>query len=105
MEGRYLPCLLIFDCIYSFFPRSKSFALVDGVGHIIARCIGFPPDPNWTSYCAGACAAMDTALNNMGAPQRDPNGRRGWFWTLFTGFSMGGGQEVCVLLSNLLYFY
>ncbi|EIM80062.1 uncharacterized protein STEHIDRAFT_162949 [Stereum hirsutum FP-91666 SS1] len=72
---------------------TKSFALVDSLGHIIARCIGFPPDPDWTSYCEGACAAMDQALKKMATPQNDPNGRRGLFETIYTGFSMGGGQR------------
>lgn len=73
---------------------SSSFALVDKLGHIIARCIGFPKDSRWEQICRGACEAMDRARAAMASPQRDPNGRRGFFWTLFTGFSMGGGQKV-----------
>lgn len=78
---------------------SKSFALVDSLGHIVARCIGFPPDPDWSKYCENACAAMDRALTRMGAPQNDPDGRCGFFKTLYTGFSMGGGQGVRLLTS------
>lgn len=95
-DGTYV----LFSCMYlrqtdSFYLLRTNFALVDSLGHIVARCLGFPADSRWESICKGACAAMDRALVAMGAPQRDPNGRRGWFTTLFTGFSMGGGQQVC----------
>lgn len=47
---------------------------------------------------------MDRAQDQMGAPQNDPDGRRGFFETLYTGFSMGGGQEVCLLTSFTSFF-
>lgn len=72
--------------------RSKSFALVDEDDSILARCIERPE--GWEELNDNVCAAMDKAQATMGTPQRSEDGRRGFFPTIFTGFSYGGGQDV-----------
>lgn len=70
---------------------------MDDEKHILARCIGHPDDFTWGRVCEEVLAAMEKAFKDMGKPQRSPDGRRGFFNTLFFGYSMGGGQTASLL--------
>lgn len=82
---------------------SKSFALVNEDDTILARCIERPK--GWEELNDNVCAAMDKARAAMGTPQRPEDGRRGFFPTIFTGYSFGGGQEVCPCSLSSIFGY
>ena len=86
-------------CLPAYLSSSESFALVDAEENVLARCIGRMP--GWEVGNVEVCKAMDNAYQKMKTLQRPEDGRRGLFPTLFTGYSMGGGQTV----RTILFFY
>ncbi|KAJ6554111.1 hypothetical protein B0H10DRAFT_2123671 [Mycena sp. CBHHK59/15] len=69
----------------------------NGRGRIIAVLLGTPEDPDWPSVIAEASRCMAKArergMSDGTFKAKDRRHRRGKFYTLAAGYSLGGGQQ------------
>jgi hypothetical protein len=70
-------------------------AVTDRCGRIIAMLTARPEDPGWEDDIKEIATAMAAAGKDVQWILDDLNHRRGWFKSLSTGVSYGGGQTVC----------
>ncbi|KAJ6620899.1 hypothetical protein B0H10DRAFT_2019933 [Mycena sp. CBHHK59/15] len=71
--------------------------VVDAEGRIVAVLLGTPEDPDWPSVIAEASRCMAKArehgIRSGTFKAKDRRHRRGKFYTLAAGYSLGGGQQ------------
>ncbi|KAJ6585959.1 hypothetical protein B0H19DRAFT_927510, partial [Mycena capillaripes] len=76
---------------------SRPLLILDKHGRIIVVFVGAPEDPEWSSVVAKAAQAMEDARNEglrLGAfGVGEDRHRRGRYYTLRGGISLGGGQK------------
>lgn len=76
---------------------SRTKCVMDGHERLLVIILEDPKDPDWKGVGERAAYAAQEAATGCVRQDDDESHRRGDFFTLHDGFSMGGGQQVAIL--------